>query len=1046
MKTKFTLCCLFFVLAAGIKNASATTYTWAKSVAGLGLLAQGGDWNTASNWNSSSGHGVPGPGDIAIFNDLLTPVAYSVTLSANVTCTQIISNSLLSVGVTVDNQGHTLTVTGDVAVGANSLLSLGGLLTFIGSGAITINSGIDLGATALVGAGVLNFGNASNTTTNVTIQNATINLNGPNVLSSINLLGGPSAIINYGSLTIINSTANFAVESQFINNASGNVTVTGILSTTTTTTFNLQSDLGGIFNYGTFNAGGALATTINFLMPAGSNGIYNYGTFNAGTTTSACNFNLTGNVSSLITVNLNLVLVGVSINILAGGGPSIYNYGTFNAGSTISPWAFNLSGTKPAIYNNTTTYNSTTYNGAFNLSSISAIYPTSTTALVANNSPGCVFTLLSDANGSATIGQVASGASCTGQFNVQRFMTGGNSLSNRGYRLLSVPVNLTSATSSAAGINYVALNTINSSYTVAGTTYPGAFIAGTGSGFNVYNANPTIYFYKEFLPTSNATYISGKNQGVTSISANQVTLVGGGTYNIPVGNGYLLYFIGSTAGRTTGSASLTPDNAYITNVGYINQQNINVNLWYTPAGGALKLSDASTTTYVGFNMVGNPYPSTLDLKTVYNDNNSATGINPVFYELLDGTNTGYVSYNASTGGTSGYGASEYVASGQGFFVVAKSASSTLTFKETEKPTTVTSPSPIVLALKNTLPARSNSVVAGPLTGLHLKMLRDSNSFSECGIYYNSGWNDNYDDNDALYLSTGSSSVILYSLTADGYPVGINSLGSYANGKTVRVYVKGTADGVYNLQLEDLVNMDTANYHIYLRDNFTRDSVDLVAKKTYAFTITNADTTTYGSGRFTLAVEAKPRPPYQLASFTAQKVAEGVLLTWKTSNEGTHTGFAVQKLDGADPQYNPIYTVQGNGGGIYTYVDHNPVNGNNTYRLAQNEANNTVVYSNPVDIVYNPMSSVGMLSIYPNPAKEIINISCNMASNGSFGTVSQQGYHESIFNSTGLLVMQKEVSGNVWSQDLTSLRPGAYLIEVRADNGSLIGNTKFTKYN
>ena len=84
-------------------------------------------------------------------------------------------------------------------------------------------------------------------------------------------------------------------------------------------------------------------------------------------------------------------------------------------------------------------------------------------------------------------------------------MTGNNSSTYRGYRLLSSPVNLTSATPSATGANYIGLSTINSTYTVAGTSYYGVFTAGSGAGFSIYNANPIIYFYNETYATNNSS-------------------------------------------------------------------------------------------------------------------------------------------------------------------------------------------------------------------------------------------------------------------------------------------------------------------------------------------------------------------------------------------------------------------------------------------------------------------------------------------------------------------------------------------------------------
>jgi len=1030
MKAKI-LFFLLFMLMLKVNSAEATTYTWTN-----GFLGLTGDfkWSTASNWAPA---GVPGAGDVAVFNNLVG--SYTVNLTAASQCTTIICNSiLLGGGVNINTAGNALTVD-NVWLSAPTAASAT-VLSFLGSGQVTINKTVTLGVAALslgVFGSTLNFGSATDATTNATIQNATVTLAGPSGL--LTLLSGLSFINNYGKLNINGSTTNFGLES-FLTNA-------GTL-TTTNSTYNLNNDVASIVNTGTFNVGGTTSTTTNFNLSAGTNGIYNYGTFNAGTSTSICNMNLSGGASALLTVNLNLLnILGLNLSILQGAGPTIYNYSTFNAGTSTSVCNINMTGTSPSVNNS---YNGTTSYGAFNLSSVSVIFPTSSTATVINNSnANCVFTLLSDANGTATISRVTSGATVSGIYNAQRFITGNNSSAYRGYRLLSPPVNVTSATSSATGTNYIPMSTLNKTYTVSGTSYPGAFLGGptgTGGGFNVYNASPTIYFYKEYLAYSNSTFTSGQNQGVTQIIGNQVKLTDGNTYNIPVGNGYILFFIGSTVNRTSGTMTQVPDNAYITNVGYVNQQSVKVNLWYTPAGGTLKLSKASTTQAIGCNMVGNPYPATLDLNTVYTDNNGTNGITPIFYQFSDKT-FGYVSYNSSSGATSGLGASRYVASGQGFFVIANNASSTLTFNENEKTPVVTNPSPILLGLKkaqNLALANSNSSSAATdqstpvLSGLHLKMQKDSLTFQECGIYFNSAWSDNYDNNDALYLG-GGSPIMFYSLTADGRAVGINASGSYANGQRAKLYVQAKASGPYSLQMEDCLNIDTVNYRIYLVDHFLKDSVNLVSTKSYGFTITTTDTTSFGGNRFELAVEKKPGPPYQLISFTGQKVTNGVQLDWKTSNEGTATNFSVEKMGATGNQYSSLYSVQGDGTGAYSYTDRNPITGSNTYRLAQKDANNVTTFSNPVTIVYNATTAPGLVNVYPNPAKETITVGFNSATNNA-----NANYQTNIFNSSGAPVMAQAVNGSSWTQNVSALKPGTYIIEVRANNGSLIGTSKFSK--
>ncbi len=773
--------------------------------------------------------------------------------------------------------------------------------------------------------------------------------------------------------------------------------------------------------------------------------IYADGTLNLGsgsdnsTNVTVSGTTVTNNNAAALNNYGTLTANSSSIFNLSGSSSAITNSGNFYAGTSGSACTLNLSGTSASISNT----------GAFVIGSTSVINLTGTTSSVANSG---TFTLMSDQNGSATTGQISSGATgFSGTYNVQRYMTGNNSSTYRGYRLLSSPVNLTSATPSATGANYIGLSTINSTYTVAGTSYYGVFTAGSGAGFSIYNANPIIYFYNETYATNNSSFLLGKNLGVTAISAatsNNITLVNGTTYSIPAGNGYILYYVGSTNGRSSGCGCRAPDDATITNVGYLNQGTIPVNLWYAPGGSTLNSLKLSYTTgqpvtfYPGYNMVGNPYPSALDLNVVYTQNQTAS-FSSNFYELYnENPNQGYVVYSA-TGGTSSVHASEYIASGQGFFAVVTAAGQTLTFKETQKvynnsltptstpPLLLTAPQSQVLALKGT--------PGNVLAGLHLKMGMDSVINDECGIYFNKSWSDNYDINDAYDLDGIAPQVYLSSYTADGVRTAINKLGDYVpNGKRIKLYVKAVADGNYSLALEDIANIDTSLFNIYLVDNMNRDSLDLVRYKTYVFTIANADTSSYGANRLVLAIERKTMPAYALVSFTAQKVSDGVLLTWKTYNEGSFTGFGIQKQDGGGTQYEMLYNVQSNGAGTYTYTDHSPVTGTNTYRLLQNNMDSLTSYSRPVSILYNAAAAMGLVSIYPNPARGTINVNMNIT------TTVPANYQEAIYNSSGVLVVQRSLNNTSWAQDVSSLTPGAYVIQIKTSNGGSVGNSKFVK--
>jgi hypothetical protein len=265
------------------------------------------------------------------------------------------------------------------------------------------------------------------------------------------------------------------------------------------------------------------------------------------------------------------------------------------------------------------------------------------------------------------------------------------------------------------------------------------------------------------------------------------------------------------------------------------------------------------------------------------------------------------------------------------------------------------------------------------------------------------------------------------------------MGDYIKGKRVKLYAKATADGIYSLKMTDINNIDTANYNVYLIDTKQNDSLDMVRYKSYAFNFSVADTASYAK-RFVLAIEHKQGPPYKLITFTGQKAATGVELDWETENAGDYTGFVLQK-QGANYQFNPIYTKQSDGSGYYTYIDPNPVTGANTYRLQQNDINGLLTYSGLVTVLYNTSTANNSaFTIYPNPSKSIINVSLNSSSTSTLNLQSK------IYNSAGQVVAQRTVNANTWTEDVTSYREGVYIIELKDNAGNLVGKSKFVKTN
>lgn len=902
----------------------------------------------------------------------------------------------------------------DPPAGSNAILNLtnaNAISTTAGSGS-TLAGYTDFYNNAAGGTSTVNYtGDNQNIYTNTTSQ---LDFT-PQTYQNLILSGTGTKTILGGSLTVANDFTSTAPNVAFnTNNPSA------VIGHDWTNSSNVTQGTGDISvgNSLTNNAGGVLGLSSANLSIGGNytnnvGGVY---------TQSTGNTNFTGTGAQTLTDNSTTGTLFKKVNF-SGGGTATMTSGTNNVNFTLA---------------NT---------GLLTMSNNSKLVTGSTTA-----GGAAYFTLISNATSSAAVAAITGSSTIDGNVHIQRFLSGGGVSTNRGYRLMSSPVNQTQAASSPG--NIISLGYLNS-HTYNGTVYPGAFTGGPGgvnNGFSIANNNPTIYFYKEFLPISNVTFISGKHVGVYKITSGlspSVDLSDGTANNvIPVGNGFLMFFIGPSS-RTSGSSAIAPLDATLTAHGFMNQGPVKVYLWYTPKNGAangtagnLSFSNLSTANAQGNNMVGNPYPSTIKISTLLGHN---TGVNNAY--LLTRTNSLSQAYVAYTPNGSSAPSSDYVLSGQGFIVHTTGPNNSLTFNETDKvpaqqltgsPLLMSTPNNPITVLHGGATKTTQSVPAPteqPLTGMYMKMEKDTIIYNYCGIYFRNDWLANFGGEDARDLGGGA--VSMASLSSDGVQSAVKHFPDYHAGARIKLFVDAQTNGQYNLKMEDVRNIDSL-YNIYLMDNKMKDSLDIRHNGAYKFNIDRSDTTSFGGNRFELVIRRKALPPYSLASFKATKVTEGVEVSWITYGEGNYTGFVLQKQDaGSSASFNALYSKQSDGSSAYSYIDRNPVTGNNTYRLKQTDIDSKVSFSQTVSVDYKLSGSNGIFSIYPNPATEMISV--NVSPDASVSS-----YTAYIYNSNGFLISKKATSSNNWSQNVADFKPGIYVIELVSNNGKLIGKSKFVK--
>ncbi|MFI5161538.1 MAG: DUF2341 domain-containing protein [Sphingobacteriales bacterium] len=640
-------------------------------------------------------------------------------------------------------------------------------------------------------------------------------------------------------------------------------------------------------------------------------------------------------------------------------------------------------------------------------------------------------TLKSTATQSASVGVIPAGSTITGNVNVERYITGG-SAAYRGYRLFSSPV----YASTISGDNVYSLNYVQASALVTGSA---------GGGFDK-TGNPSLYLFRESIAFSNATFIGGNFRGVNSLSAAPVYSFNaeGSTYSIPAANGFLFFFRGD---RTSNIANkYTPgtsaESVTMTASGTLNTGQIAVNNWYSPASTNLAYSTTAGNTAVrGFNLVGNPYASSIDWDT-FQSTTSTSGIygqnvTPTIY-TLNPANQNYGAYIQGNAGAGTNKASNIIASGQGFFVVATNSSATLTFNESAK--TATQATGLNLFLEKKPVNLAN--MAG-IQYMRVQLAKDSVNTDELMLGFKSDATAAYNPAmDAPYL-TGFGQVSISSFSGDKIACAINVQPLPKTSETIRLKVTAKTDGIYSLNMQSVGGIPQL-FDIWLIDAYKKDSLDMRHNTSYSFNVLKSDSNTFGSNRFSFVIRQNPAYAYRLLSFTAAKASDAaeVQVAWKTENEQNYTDFTVERSTDNGKTFDAIGGIISSGTGTYNFFDKTPFAGQNVYRLKQEVINNTITYSNLAGVMYSGQNSniiAGKLNIYPNPAINTINLAITAKSQ------EPASYHVMISNSTGIIVKQATLSQPSWQTGVSDLLAGTYLVQVvnNKDN-SLVGQIKFVK--
>ncbi len=616
-------------------------------------------------------------------------------------------------------------------------------------------------------------------------------------------------------------------------------------------------------------------------------------------------------------------------------------------------------------------------------------------------------TILSSASSSGRIAPIPSGSNLSeirGNVIVQRFITGGAQDPYRTYRMISSPI-------------YDNGNAGNRTYSYS-QFIDDMIITGSGGTTNGFDASP--------LNNASAWVYSGSFQDVTNINT-----------SLSVGKSAYIYYRGNKLNPSTklNSPYADPESIVMDFEGVLNQQNVAVTL---NAGG---------------NLVGNPYASSIDW------NSAGITKSNLFNNVIriwNPTKRSYATYNGSVGVPEGV-ASNIIPAGQGFFVQAATGGGTLTFSESAKVSAQAAPLLMSTPVKGGLELQklavndnSNFVTqAAPATELRVTLSPNvANGYSEeTAVVFQAGRSANYiASEDATYVhnysaTDGGQKVFLSSLSSEERDLVINYMPEVASGSAVKLHVNSyNAGGDYQLKVsyKDV----PAGYTLKLRDNFLSTVTTVENGDTYSFNVDKTKANSFGGNRFSLSFEGSTLP-VKYESFTAAKTNQGVLVKWSTATEINNNRFEVERA-GDDKVYEKLHTELPKGNGSsYSYVDRNPLIGNNYYRIIQFDNDNVQTKTDPKVVNYTGdiNAAADVVSVFPNPVISNFTVKYN-------GTLKASQQTLKVVSTTGQVLLTKNVSKNQLLSghelDISGYASGLYVVEIYENGAQRIGQMKVVK--
>jgi len=529
-------------------------------------------------------------------------------------------------------------------------------------------------------------------------------------------------------------------------------------------------------------------------------------------------------------------------------------------------------------------------------------------------------TIKSTALGTGSIGKVTGKLNNASNVTVQRYISG---LGNRAYRQLGSTVNTTGGSKPFIRDNWQE-GTNNPNRTTRNNPVPnyGTQITGSTIGANGFDAtqsgNPSMFEL---------------NAAATAWSpiANTTSL----TFDPK--KGYLIFLRGDRSIDLNTNAS-----------------NGNTTLCTT---GSLQIGDQ---TFTGlkpneYNFIANPFASAIDWSLVYGLGRNYAAQDYIFYDPNFGTRGGYINVQATDGSNNGgynLSTSRQIQSGQAFWI--KPNGTTLTIAESSKS-----------AVNTRDVFRTNNGTIERLQMLLYFTTTEAQRRIADGIAFKFGVNflDGVGPEDAVKFNNFDEEV---SVLRNGTRLSIEGRPLIALADTLPISMAKMKVQPYEWQF-DPTNFDAPGLQAWLHDKFlnTETPISLTEQTLVPFTITSNAASNVGD-RFRIVFRSIVVLPINFTNVKAFEKGTQIQVEWNMGTEQNVAQYQIEKsIDGrtftkAGMQTARTIISTDN----YQWLDGQPNNGNNFYRIKAIEKGGTFKYSQVVNVKVGK-GNAG-ISVYPNP--------------------------------------------------------------------------------